>query len=81
MAGYVPVKVVDAKEELIVGLRTYVKHYGGIQKAAAKMGMSDHDLAKVLRLDRTVSIGKLHDMGEAIGLKLDMRWVEKNGSL
>lgn len=74
MAGYVSTKHQEAKEELIVSLRVYIRHAGGIPAAAKKMKMDQHDLAAVLRLDRTVSVSKLQDMGEAIGVKLVMKW-------
>ena len=67
----------EAKEDLVLDLRTHIKNHGGIGKAATKMGMDDHNLAKILRLDRTVSLSKLEDMGSKLGLKLEMRWVKK----
>ena len=67
-----------AVEELIVSMRVYIRHNGGIPVAAKKMKISDHDLAKVLRLDRTVSLSKLHEMGNVLGLELVMKWEPKN---
>jgi DNA-binding phage protein len=74
MAGYITPKHAEAKENLILDMRTHIKGHGGIQWAASKMGMDDRDLAKILRLDRTVSLSKLEEMGSAIGIKLVMRW-------
>lgn len=67
----------EAKDDLVHGLRIFVKHNGGIGKCAVRMGMDDHNLAKILRLDRAVSLSKLEEMGNAVGLKLEMKWVQK----
>lgn len=64
----------EAKDELIIGLRTYISKTSNISKAAAKMKMSDNDLSKILRLERSVSMSKLEEMGNSLGLELVMRW-------
>lgn len=75
MAGYISPKQRDAKEELIICLRTHIRHTGGVSEAARKIKMSENDLSKVLRLERAVSLSKIFHMGEALGLRLSMRWV------
>lgn len=79
MAGYVSTKHQEAKEDLIIGLRIHIKSIGGIPEAAKKVKMDQHDLAAVLRLDRSVSVSKIQDMGDALGLRLIMKWEPKNG--
>lgn len=60
-----------------MGLRVYSLHrYGSVAAAAKKIGMNENDLAKVLRLERPVSLSKLEEIGKAVGLKLSMRWEE-----
>lgn len=74
MPAIITPKHAEAKEDLILDLRTHIKNNGGIGWASAKIGMDDHNLAKILRLDRTVSLSKLEEMGNKLGLKLVMRW-------
>lgn len=77
MAGYISYEHAEAKVKLIIGLRTYIKHFGGVSAAAVKMKMDPHDLHAILRLDRSVSLSKLQDMGMALGVKLVMKWEAK----
>lgn len=74
MPVYITQKHREAKENLVLDLRTHIKNNGGIGPAAAKIKIDAHELAKILRLDTTVSLSKLETMGNALGFKLVMRW-------
>lgn len=77
MAGYTSPKQQEAKDDLIIGLRTFVANKrGGITEAAHKAKMDPQELSKILRLERAISLPRLFHLGEALGLKLTMRWEE-----
>lgn len=71
----------DAMEELIISLRVHIRYNGGIPVAAKQTGMVRTDLASVLRLDRPVSMSKLMEIGDKLGLEIAMKWVPKNGKI
>lgn len=82
MAGYVSYKHQAAKEDLIISLRVHIRTLGGLPEVSEKLKvlkMDPHDVAAIMRLDRVVSLSKLQDMGDVLGLRLVMKWEPKNG--
>lgn len=79
MSGYISPAHRDAKEMLTLELAARVgQQRGGIAEAARRLKIDSHDLAAILRLDRTVSLSRLSDIGAALGLELQLKWRHKH---
>lgn len=78
MAGYLSPRHLAVREQLINELRVHIKNGIGIQAAARKAKMDPKDVSKFLRFEIPASISKVQDLGEAVGLKLVMKWERKD---
>ena len=77
--AYISHKHLDDKADLVHALRIHIKSKGTIADAARKIKMDEHALANVLRLERSVSLSKLDEIGAKLGLRLVMKWEKKSG--